>query len=672
MKEVPLLNALDTETGLGYPIVIIGSKTPLIENIAFTLHETNSIAFNERDKICLEILQKAHLFNDYSVDIKDFISNKPKPNWDSLPPSFSAMFRVTNFEKNEIFLESVGGSSAINLLGRFAHTDKQIHEIISKIANEEQKNNPDVIFAEIAHNPENRTGNIISHPAFRDYEIPIVSSSNPNVKHSIALCDLLLSVRNNRIILRSKKLDKEIIPRLSNAHNFPKSELPIYRFLCDLQTQNNNSSLSFNWGSLSDNFLFLPRITHDNTILSLATWKLPKSELLILTKNKNAYLLLPEFLKKWKIPNQVVIADRDNELFIDFSNDLSVEVFLDVIRKKESIVLKEFLFDENTPIVDENGKRYTNQFIASFVKDEAVYKRKSFSHESNIEVKREFTPGSKWVYLKYYCGTNTADNLLSDIIKPIADKFLKEQIIDKWFFIRYRDEDEHLRVRFHITNTKYLSEVMQTNSGYTQKYIDQGLIWKVQTDTYIREIERYGAATMELSEQLFFYDSEAISIFLSSIDETTDTNIRWLWGIKAIDTLMNCFGLELEDKKKLMEQLKIAFANEFKLEKPSKLQVDKNYRKYSKQICSALDNNLEENPLYSYLNIIEDYQINILKIAPNIILRTSNSSDLWSYLKSYIHMHINRLLKSSQRLNEMVIYDYIYRYYRSLMARGNK
>ncbi|NOQ27509.1 MAG: hypothetical protein GQ564_19270, partial [Bacteroidales bacterium] len=36
---------------------------------------------------------------------------------------------------------------------------------------------------------------------------------------------------------------------------------------------------------------------------------------------------------------------------------------------------------------------------------------------------------------------------------------------------------------------------------------------------------------------------------------------------------------------------------------------------------------------------------------------------------SYIHMLMNRLFKSKQRTHEMVIYDFLYRYYKSEIAK---
>ena len=53
-----------------------------------------------------------------------------------------------------------------------------------------------------------------------------------------------------------------------------------------------------------------------------------------------------------------------------------------------------------------------------------------------------------------------------------------------------------------------------------------------------------------------------------------------------------------------------------------------------------------------------------LKMVGDEILRLSNKEVPFDYiLSSYIHMSINRLFRSKQRKNEMVIYDFLNKYY---------
>ena len=55
--------------------------------------------------------------------------------------------------------------------------------------------------------------------------------------------------------------------------------------------------------------------------------------------------------------------------------------------------------------------------------------------------KRLFIVGSEWVYYNIYVGPQSSDLVLIDVIKPFAEKLISKQIIDKWFFIRYKDEN---------------------------------------------------------------------------------------------------------------------------------------------------------------------------------------------------------------------------------------
>jgi thiopeptide-type bacteriocin biosynthesis protein len=55
-----------------------------------------------------------------------------------------------------------------------------------------------------------------------------------------------------------------------------------------------------------------------------------------------------------------------------------------------------------------------------------------------------------------------------------------------------------------------LAEVIDTIYPVLNSLLEQNSVWKIQTDTYQREIERYGEKTIEDSETLFWHDSEMI------------------------------------------------------------------------------------------------------------------------------------------------------------------
>lgn len=67
-------------------------------------------------------------------------------------------------------------------------------------------------------------------------------------------------------------------------------------------------------------------------------------------------------------------------------------------------------------------------------------------------IQRIYTIGSEWAYFKIYTGANMADDILVKELAQLVGLYLKNKVIDHWFFIRYADPDTHIRVRFHLTD----------------------------------------------------------------------------------------------------------------------------------------------------------------------------------------------------------------------------
>ncbi|WP_438968641.1 thiopeptide-type bacteriocin biosynthesis protein [Nonlabens sp.] len=132
------------------------------------------------------------------------------------------------------------------------------------------------------------------------------------------------------------------------------------------------------------------------------------------------------------------------------------------------------------------------------------------SNQITNNIQKTFTIGSEWMYYKIYCGVKTADDVLLKVIQPICRQLLQEQVIDKWFFIRYSDPDAHLRVRFHVTSPDGISKIIVLMSDHINSFIETQQVWDIQLATYQRELKRYGATSISQAESVFFYDSEQV------------------------------------------------------------------------------------------------------------------------------------------------------------------
>jgi thiopeptide-type bacteriocin biosynthesis protein len=289
-------------------------------------------------------------------------------------------------------------------------------------------------------------------------------------------------------------------------------------------------------------------------------------------------------------------------------------------------------------------------------------------------LKRTYMIGDEWLYYKFYCGPKTADVLLTDMIKPITEEMIANNIIDYWFFIRYGDPKNHIRVRFHISNPNNFTPVLMAVREHTNRFIQQGLVWKVMVDTYEREVERYGPNSMDLAEKIFYLDSRMISDMLSMIEGDEGEHIRWLFGVRAVDTLLDDFGVtDMEKKFEIVTSLRENFGREFGMGKGLKDQLEKKFRSNRKEINIIMDrSNDQESELLPLFQLL-DQKSNDVKPFTGEILKLDNEKRLMMALNelipSYSHMMINRLFKSKQRLHELVMYDFLHRYYKSEIGR---
>ncbi len=176
-SEIPLLEVLDTETGIGYTGKDKSGLNALIDDVYFPEKkgESSEIYWNKQQQLLQDKLLMAVKENAYSVSFTDEDIKNIGQHTTLLPDTMPVMFRVVD-GSGKIYLQNCGGSSAANLLGRFAHGDNKIHDIINDITAHEEKLNSDKVLAEIVHLPESRIGNILLRPVLRNYEIPYLVS----------------------------------------------------------------------------------------------------------------------------------------------------------------------------------------------------------------------------------------------------------------------------------------------------------------------------------------------------------------------------------------------------------------------------------------------------------------------------------------------------------------
>jgi lantibiotic biosynthesis protein len=102
---------------------------------------------------------------------------------------------------------------------------------------------------------------------------------------------------------------------------------------------------------------------------------------------------------------------------------------------------------------------------------------------------------------------------------------------------------------------------------------------------------------------------------------------------------------------------------EYSITKEQKIEIDSKYRENKLVIFDFMHTNEAD-----YDFILKEYEQNCKVAVCNIVKATRQKNTLEKGINSQIHMHINRLMGSKQREHELLLYDFLHKYYKSFYA----
>ncbi|WLT33478.1 lantibiotic dehydratase [Geothrix sp. PMB-07] len=688
-RWVPLLEALDEETGIGFESSgsVAMEATPLLEGLPFpATGEPDYPRFTPRDAFLskrLLALGKALEWELTDEDLKA-LENPAPP---ALPDAFAAMATLVAASAEAVdagdyqfILGNYSGPSGARLLGRFCHGDPQLEAQVKAHLEAEAKFRPEAIYAEVVHLPEGRMGNVLCRPLLRDHEIPFLGAGGAQPSCQIPMQDLLVSVVGSRVALRSRQLGCEVIPRLTSAHSYSRG-LSVYRFLGRLQDQD-GSFAGWDWGCLSD-LPYLPRVRRGRHILAKARWNIEGKEIkaILDTTGSEAYLRFQSFRTSRNLPRFVVLADGDNELLADLDHAPWVETLLRLVAKRPGFQLQEFYPSPQELLAESPEGRHTHELVISYTRSPEPQPLRSRNPEAawaklvpdaDAPV-RHFAPGSEWLYLKLYAGSSTADQILIQGLVPLLEE--TRGLWDRWFFLRYGDPGNHLRLRFHGNPKGLMEELLPRAHAMLAPLMADGWCWKLQSDTYEPELERYGGVEgLQLAEDFFWHDSELVLGLVQTYPGDAGGAHRWRLGLKAMDGLLSGLGFDLPARLDIVRKARIAFAQEFQSKRGLDVKLGERFRQWRKEMDAWLFAEAEPlDDLRPGLALLNRFNQSTSECFQRLRQKETEgrlTQPLEALVRSYIHMHLNRLFRSSQRAQEFVLYDFLERLYESRLARS--
>jgi thiopeptide-type bacteriocin biosynthesis protein len=684
-RLVPLVEALDAEAGVGKPLAGIGGDTaPLLDGLDLSpVQEPEKVAWGPREELLLRKLMQVRAAGASEIVLDDGdLKSLETPKRPPLPDSFLAMASLGAADEEALaagnFLvrvSSVFGPSGARLSGRFCHGDPRISRAVLEELRREEGLDPDAVFAEVVHVGAGRIANINSRPVLRDWEIAYLGASGAPRERQIPIDDLLVTVEGFEVILYSARLGRRVQPRLTSAHNFSFGSLAVYRFLCSLQGQGVRSGLHWDWRPFAMQ-PFLPRVRYGRAILRRACWNVTAEEIKDLAGRRDAdrYAAARCWRESRGIPRRVVLADEVAELLVDFDNIISLDTFLATVQTRtETTELEELWQGTNEQPVRGPEGRFVQDLTVSFGRHRTPTRRSAPS--LSMEGERILPPTSRWLYLKLYTGSATADLVLRDAVAPLVSRAMESGAADRWFFVRYADPQNHLRIRFGGEPAR-LSEIIGLLPELLDPLLREGRITRWQLDTYEREVERYGGpAGIDIAEGIFHADSEAVLTVVDDLAGDRGADWRWRAALAGIDRLLDDFGFDLTARRDVMANQRRSFGAEFKAGPLLTQQFAKRLRETGDELYDLLTARElgRDHPL---ANTFAAFDRRSEKVAPlatelrALHARGALTAPVEDLVTSYIHMFVNRLIRTDARAHELVLYDLLHRLTVSRLVRA--
>ncbi|WEK21533.1 MAG: thiopeptide-type bacteriocin biosynthesis protein [Candidatus Pedobacter colombiensis] len=635
-QEIPLMIALDPEFGIGYGDLENAAFTDALINelIAANTGKQAAMSFQQTEltRYLLNCIIESKGDRKQVVELQR-IAQEVKTEAFKLPANtFSAMLKLAD---DLVILEQLGGATANALAGRFTLASKEIERHCHEISKYESEANPDVIFFDVAYMAEGRVDNINRRKAIYDYELPLLNYSCS--KNLICLDDLLLTIANDELILLSKKYRKRVVPRLASAYNYNRSDLSVYRFLCDLQHQNIQSRLLFDIETLIPGLNFYPRIQYNNIVISPAKWKIQVSAI-------NIDHLKAE-MDRMEVVRHFTAGNGDQTLCFDKESEADMLSFKRYVAQKTDFIITEAFIKAENLVNDVDGKNYCQQFMISLQHSTTLYQAYSpCIVKTKDAIPGVIVPGRDWLYFEIYCHSQRVDEIL---INALAGFITKYKVAFKcWFFIRYKDPTNHIRIRFQLKDIKkshlYTSKLMDA----LEAYFDAGYITDIQIKTYRRELQRYGHAEIEKIEQHFCKDS---NYSMDVIGKNLSLNGRYANCMELMKVVINELTLDYKDRLAFVKSIQDAFMKEHHLENSGFKRINKAYESFR--------NDYNSHWINDDLIIIPDQLLQSFKTT----IQHCDSNLKLNLFRDLFHMHVNRLFSEHQRTHEMVIYSYVYK-----------
>lgn len=449
-------------------------------------------------------------------------------------------------------LKSGAGTCNLRTLGRFSVSLPELTARLRELASEEERLEPGVIFAEVLYQPPDPGLSLCRRAPVRRAAIPVNTRADPeSFERVLHPSELLVSVSGGRVLLRWATTGHEVRPRIASAYRADNPQVSRLYALLEAIAHQDTVPFELPLGALAAAPV-LPRIRLGRVVLQPARWLVSerfRARLRATPQERRPAVIRDEARAAgWPRLSRVHEEGSDQSLRVDLDDALSVSAASKVLSSSRRVTMLELCTPGLAPGARGPGGHHVVELQLPFVEERApsvpVRPRPALA-----PVRLRFPPRSEWRTIKAYGAPQTLERVLQLEVVPHVGEA-------PWFFLFYADPRAHLRLRFSADAMR-VDELLER----LEARVGEGLLWKVEETTYVREVERYGGPEgITLAERVFWADSVAVSSVLPSVPEQD----RWLALLQSTDELWRTLGVDEPGRLALARRQARAYGVEFR------------------------------------------------------------------------------------------------------------
>ncbi|MET3985707.1 lantibiotic dehydratase [Streptomyces sp. PvR034] len=415
--------------------------------------------------------------------------------------------------------------------GRFAGLTAGITE---ELAAAVHRDVPGAAHLTVAFQPRTaRALNIANSPRTAARQVAVGLPPNPSA-HAVRLDEIGVAGNADHLYPVHLPTGLRLLPHTSHALDLRGQAPNAARFLLEIGRDGTRMCTPWDWGPVRT-APFMPRVRYGRTVLFAATWRL--DELAEHTAHGPAAwsAAVARWRAQWGVPRRIVLSRLDHRLRLDLSDAWHLEVLRDALAKDGDLLATEVPGGvERTGgwLRDPDGASRPAELALAFTgADEPVAPPAGrAAGPARSAGARSSQVGGEWLYAKLYLPERHVPAFLAERLTPFLAGLPAAcgEVVDRWFFIRYRDQEDHLRLRFHGPAGPLWERLVPALRAAVREWTAAGLIGRCVLDAYEPEWERYGGPRAQAAAERFFAaDSRAaLALPRAARDQAAD-GLRW-------------------------------------------------------------------------------------------------------------------------------------------------